>query len=56
MGTTLKFLSENTVRKCTFGNPDNVNLDRVPEDFDWIYDSPRREDLPHRTEIEEEAL
>jgi len=20
MGTTLKFLSENTVRKCTFGN------------------------------------
>ena len=21
MGTTLKFLSENTVRKCTFGNP-----------------------------------
>jgi hypothetical protein len=38
------------------GNPDNVNLDRVPEDFDWIYDSPRREDLPHRTEIEEEAL
>ena len=22
MGTTLKFLSENTVRKCTFGNPD----------------------------------
>lgn len=38
------------------GNPDNVNLDRIPEDFDWIYDSPRREDLPHRTEIEEEAL
>jgi len=30
--------------------------DHVPEDFDWIYDSPRREDLPHRTEIEEEAL
>ena len=22
MGTTLKFLSENTVRKCTFGNGD----------------------------------
>ena len=21
MGTTLKFLSENTVRKCTFGKP-----------------------------------
>ena len=24
MGTTLKFLSENTVRKCTFGNPLNM--------------------------------
>ena len=26
MGTTLKFLSENTVRKCTFGNSDACTM------------------------------
>ena len=26
MGTTLKFLSENTVRKCTFGKADPVDM------------------------------
>jgi hypothetical protein len=31
MGTTLKFLSENTVRKCTFGNVDAESLDAFAE-------------------------
>ncbi len=36
------------------GNPDNVNLDRVPEDFDWIFDSPSQRDIGQRGEMENE--
>jgi hypothetical protein len=30
------------------GNPDAVDLDDVPRDFDWVWDEPRREHLPNR--------
>jgi hypothetical protein len=28
------------------GNPDSVDRDDIPQDFDWVWDSPRPEHLP----------
>ena len=28
------------------GNPDRVDLDDIPRDFDWVWDTPRREHFP----------
>jgi len=36
MGTTLKFLSENTVRKCTFGNASDDGIEVIGN----IYENP----------------
>lgn len=34
------------------GNPDAVQRDDVPEDYDWVWDEPRREHLPKETQEE----
>jgi hypothetical protein len=32
------------------GNPDAVNLDEIPQDYDWLYAQPLAKHLSHRHE------
>ena len=36
------------------GNPDSVNPDRIPRDYDWVWDKPEPEHLPRRPPTLEE--
>jgi hypothetical protein len=38
MGTTLKFLSENTVRKCTFGNTREEIIEGISSEIEDLWD------------------
>jgi hypothetical protein len=36
------------------GNPDTVNSDEIPENYDWVYDKPMPKHLPRRQGGEDE--